>query len=70
MRKFQPWSAASRWKKTSPDRFPDEMRLETGASSLSDAVGLAQNSTEKGLALGGFSAGLNGTVVFVPLTPS
>src|SRR5437763_6445239 len=69
IRKFQPVSA-TRWKNTHPERLPDATRLDTGASSLSDAVGFAQNSIVKGLALAGLSAELNGTVVLVPATPS
>src|SRR4051794_2779620 len=67
IRKFQP-VAAARWKNTQPERLPvPETRLATGASSLSDAVGMAQNSMLNGLLAGGFSAGRSGTVVFTPV---
>src|SRR5689334_14402035 len=47
MRQFQP-VPASRWKNAQPERFPELTRLNRGQSSLSDASGLAQNSTVNG----------------------
>src|SRR5947207_11870548 len=65
MRQFQP-VAALRWKKAQPERLPAVTRLKRGQSSLSEASGLAQNSTVNGLPVAGLSPACHGIVVCAP----